>query len=64
MTDTHRASCPQCGSLGNYADPGDAANAETQHQTNKHPAQLYADPPPNTGTRENRWTGKGRKKRR
>ncbi len=42
----YRASCPQCGSLGNYTRQDDANNAELQHQVNAHPAQLYADPPP------------------
>ncbi len=64
MTDAaHRATCHICGSLGNYTDPGDAANAELQHQINAHPAQLYADPPEVPKTRENTWTGKGRPKK-
>lgn len=61
----YRASCPQCGSLGNYTRQDDANNAELQHQVNSHPAQLYADPPPVEATRENRFKpgpGRGGKK--
>lgn len=59
----HRATCHICGSLGDYTDPRDAANAELQHQASAHPAQLYADPAPNPGTRVNTWRGKGRPKK-
>lgn len=39
-TGEYRATCCYCGSLGNYTSNRDAANAELQHQLNKHPVQL------------------------
>lgn len=35
-----QASCWQCGSLGRYDNPQDAANAELAHQQSKHPVKL------------------------
>ena len=57
-SDSYRATCCYCGSLGNYGSNRDAANAELQHQLNKHPVQLQGA----TGNASTaKATGKGAK---